>query len=132
MVRAQVPVAAGPIHTQASFAFLHRHPAVGLTVTQLDGIAITRSGQIAIIELKTTQQSRAQHKQTYKTPCTNLRVLHRTGALNNEYNAHQWQCGYGMVAFKGWFIPSRPNPGVAYSPLSPETYPDFAGHDIIG
>jgi len=31
MVRAQVPVAAGPIHTQASFAFLHRHPAAGLT-----------------------------------------------------------------------------------------------------
>jgi len=76
---------------------------------------VSKSGEIVVIELKCTQQSRAEHKskfgicklprsslgltvaRSYRTPCKNLATLQHSGLANNEYNAHAWQCGYGVV-----------------------------------
>ena len=63
-------------------------------------------------------------------PCTNAPTLHKSGLINNEFNAHQWQaspnpqapralltpisqCGFGVVAFR-------------------TTYPQFASRRIVG
>lgn len=46
---------------------------------------------VQVIELKCTQQNRSEHKENYRTPCQNQRILHKSGLLNNEFNAHQWQ-----------------------------------------
>lgn len=90
-----MPVGAGPIHTQ------------------LDGLGVTKSGEIAVIELKCTQQSRAEHKANYRVACTNAPTLRISGLVNNEYNAHQWQCGFGVAAFR-------------------KTYPHFSARRIVG
>jgi hypothetical protein len=74
---------------------------------------VTKSGEIAVIELKCTQQNRAEHKANYRTACTNAPTLRVSGLVNNEYNAHQWQCGFGVVAFR-------------------RTYPQFSEHRIVG
>lgn len=94
-VRAQVPVFYGSVHTM------------------LDGIGITHDNKICIIELKCTTQSRANHRLTYDKTCKDLKVLHYLGKPNTERVAHQYQAGFGVLAFKN-------------------TYPEFANENIIG
>jgi hypothetical protein len=50
---------------------------------------------------------------SYSTPCTSLAKLQHSGLPNTEKNAHAWQCGYGVVAFR-------------------ETYPEFNSDSVVG
>lgn len=72
-----------------------KDPSLGIR-TQIDATGVDATGNLVIIELKTTQDSRRQHKERYYKRCRNCPTL-ANGLPNTEFWRHQLQCGFGML-----------------------------------
>lgn len=81
LVRAQVPVARRDL---------------GITTT-IDALAVTKAGEVVVVELKSTQFTSSEHKLTYNEPCL-LRPVLSNGFQSSEKNMHLLQAAFGVVA----------------------------------
>jgi hypothetical protein len=64
--------------------------------TSIDVIGRDHKNRVVVIELKTTQDTIAQHQKRYFSRCQNCPVL-SNGLPNTEFWRHQLQCGFGML-----------------------------------
>lgn len=64
--------------------------------TSIDVMGRDQKNRPVVIELKTTQDSKDQHRQRYYTRCRNCPTL-SNGLPNTEFWRHQLQCGFGML-----------------------------------
>lgn len=67
--------------------------------TELDGIGITASGTVVVLELKTTQRTTAMHKKTYNLPCKGQAKL-ANGLDFTSAVMYQLQTAFGILALR--------------------------------
>jgi hypothetical protein len=80
--------------------------------TELDGLGYCyATSTFVVIELKTTQRTYAEHKQSY-TAVDQLHPTMLNGLPHCEHTSHQLQGAFGMRCFARMYLPTKPVSGV--------------------